>query len=142
MTEAEFISSIDCRFPYNDRRKASELIGASLRISTNAVFTVVHELARSGRGASVSFAVLLELLSELENQFEHPLKTLVFAISRRMILGEKLSEHEVLQAISQVVQFPGEYQALNVIYFSGEPHESVEFAYEAVCHRWQKASKE
>lgn len=140
VTENEFIRSIDCRFPYHDRVRARELIEASLAISANAVFTIVHELVLPGHSVQVAPTVLLELLSELEARFEHPLKALVFAVARRMIRDEPLSQQEVLQAISQVAEHPGEYQALNVISSSGEPDDGIENADEKVRAQWQKVS--
>jgi len=47
MTEQEFISSIDCNFPYEDIALAKELILQARSISPNAVFMVLHEILRA-----------------------------------------------------------------------------------------------
>ncbi len=46
MNESEFITHIDCHFPYQDRQEASRLIDLACQLSPDAAFMVAHELAR------------------------------------------------------------------------------------------------
>ena len=90
MNEAEFISSVDCCFPYDDREAALQAISEACTICPNTAFTVAHELARVPWSESVSKDVLLGLLSELSDHFNHPLKDLVLGITKRMIVEDGL----------------------------------------------------
>ena len=54
MNEEEFLNSIDCRFPYEDKGKWRALILQGKNISDNASFGVLEEIARKPHGNQVS----------------------------------------------------------------------------------------
>ncbi|MGA2500065.1 MAG: hypothetical protein ABSH20_20190 [Tepidisphaeraceae bacterium] len=118
MTEAEFINSIDCRFPYENPKKASALAARALKISPNAVFMVYHELARPGRGFRSSKKERLAILEFLEERFVHPLSGLASWLTRNMIAEKELSVARAAAAMRVIADFPGCYNALNLAYFS------------------------
>lgn len=142
-SEADFIGSIDCRFPYSDTASALSLIEEGCEISGNAAFMVVHELTRLPVSASVDDATRLLLLDELEARLTHPLKGVVLDVARRMVRGESLPFEECCAVLNQIAAHPGEYNALGLVYFSCE--ESGMVAIDAVYNRildgWLRSSK-
>lgn len=138
MEEREFIESIDCRFPYSDRESALRLIKAACSISSNAAFAVAQELARPPRSIAVGRDVLHGLLGELEMQFEHPLKSVIFPIARRMIDGEEISVPESLAAMRQVEPFAHQVNALAIPYHACDDLEGeADRAWEEIVVSWK-----
>lgn len=138
MTEQEFISLIDCCFPYHDQDEASRLIVLGCSISSNAAYMVVEELARVPVSVKVSSERLLSLLREIDSHFKHPVKKLVTDIATRMIHGDLLTLSETLSAMREVAAFRNQYCALNTIYFSGrEPWEDVDILHDEITCRWK-----
>lgn len=138
MTETEFISLIDCRFPYHDCAESRRLIELGCSISSNAAFSIIEELARIPKSGAVATSLRAELLLDISNRFEHPVKDLVVGVTKRLINGEHLSLPETLQAMNAVGAFRNEYCALNVIYFSVDDHwEDVDFLYDEITERWK-----
>ncbi len=145
MNEEEFISSIDCCFPYGDREAAVQAIHMACSISPSAAFTVAYELARVPRSASVSKDILLDLLFELKNHFSHPLKDVVLGITDKIIVGERLPLATVLQAMYEIAHYPGEWQALNIAacalqdypeQIEGEHMDQVDELYQSITTAW------
>jgi len=142
MNESEFIDKIDCNFPYDDRQKASSIIDQACQLSPNAAFMIAHELARPPRGVSdkVDKTVLLDILSELEGKCEHPLKPMVFPICRKMIRGQKVGRKEVLAVLDRLKDYPGQYCAAAIVYFSCDDETSlneIEERYHALMKAWK-----
>lgn len=141
MTEAEFISLVDCRFPYHDSQEARRLITLGCSISDNAAFTIVHELVCIPASQSIPTAVRLDLLQEFDKQFEHPLKELITNVAKRRINGEELPLPEVLVAIREIQPFRNQYQALNVITMSAaeEAWDAMDELGDEIKQHWQNA---
>jgi hypothetical protein len=120
MNESEFDQLIDCNFPYHDRQEASHLIDMACQISTEAAFMVAHELARPPYSDvdKIDPLVLLEMLSELENKFDHPIKAVIFSICRKMIQRQHLSGEEALAVLNYLKVYPGQFSAAAIVYFS------------------------
>ena len=141
--EASFISSIDCKFPYHNREAALNAIVLGCQTSTNAAFSVAHELARLPRSVSVAPPVLIELLDDLNARFEHSLKASVMKIARRMILGELLSEIEAIAAMDTIAKYPQQWCALSIAYFSCDDASGrVNEAYERIRSEWNQGANE
>lgn len=136
-TEEEFISEVDCEFPYEQHDRAVALIHEAVTISPNAAFMVVHELVRRPRGSNVTAEACLNLLNVIDARFEHPLKRLVFDLANRMILGSRIDASESLSAMRQIGEHRSMFNALNIAYFSGnsEMSEADKKAYEEVYDR-------
>lgn len=119
-SEEEFIRAIDCCFPYNDADRATALVDEACEISPNAVFMVVHELARVPRGQNVDDATRFTLLDRLEARFDHPLKLPVFQVARRMMRDEYLSTDDCLELMRTIAVYRHQSNALLIVYFSCE----------------------
>jgi hypothetical protein len=137
MTEHEFITSIDCRFPYADPPRASALIRQSLAVSANATFAIVDEIARAPRSTRVTLKTRLRLLAEVDAALTHPLKDLILDIARRQIHGQTLPGPEAVRAMCHVAQFPGQYAALGIVYFTTDPDDdSMETLFDEIVRSW------
>jgi hypothetical protein len=142
MNEQEFINEIDCRFPYTDTDRAIGLIKSACAISANAAFMVVHELVRIPRSVVVPQAQRELLLNRVEAALDHPLKQLVIDIARRRINNLPVSESDASDAMRQIGQFPDQYNALAIAYFSCESSTddelgAVDSAYKEVEGEWR-----
>jgi hypothetical protein len=141
MDEAKFISSIDCCFPYSNPRKARAFVEQSLKISPNAVFMVMHELARLPRGERSTQAERLAVLEFIEERFVHPLSGIAAMLTRRMIMKKKTSVKQAVAYIAIIKKFPGCYNALNLAYFANySANRFIEEAFEAVKKNWEQKS--
>jgi hypothetical protein len=114
MTEAQFISSIDCRFPWGNQRKMRLLASQALKISPNAVFMVYWEIGHPGHSARMSSSERFDMVGYLEERFVHPLGGLASWLVRQRIAGVKISVSRAKAAIRKVAKFPGCYNALNL----------------------------
>ena len=88
-TEADFISSIDCRFPYHDPSTACELVTRSCEISPNAALMVAYELSRPPRYANSPTKERLYLLTQLKSRLLHPLADSILTLAQRLIREEQ-----------------------------------------------------
>ena len=138
MSEAKFITSIDCRFPYGDPKKARALAARALKISPGAVFAIYHELARPGHNVRASAKARLAVLEFLEERFVHPLSGLGSLLTRKMIAKEEISVASAAAAARLIAEFPGCYGILNIAYFScDDKHEKNERLFESIRTRWE-----
>jgi hypothetical protein len=141
MNEIKFISSIDCRFPYSNPKKARALAGQSLKISPNAVFTVMHELARLPKIKRSSQSERLAVLEFIEERFAHPLSGITANLARRMIAKKKISVQQAIRLIKVVGNFPGCYGALSLVYFANDSASPlVDQAFDVVKKNWEQKS--
>jgi hypothetical protein len=137
MDEIEFIESIDACFPYDDTRSARVLIEQACAVSANAAFMVAHELARVPGSKRVSPDTLRELLVHLDAHLKHPLKDIVFRVVRTMIRGGRVSDAEVLALMDNIRAYPGQHNALSIVYFAAENGgDTVDSAFESITRAW------
>ncbi len=145
MNESEFISRIDCNFPYYDHQEASRLIDLSCQISTNAVFMVAFELACPPfRKMKSTKIVRLDLLNELDQKFEHPIKSMIFSICRKMIRGQRVTGDEALEALDNLKDYQDQYCAASIAagyaYFNSDEEsydELIEARHEELIQLWK-----
>jgi hypothetical protein len=151
MNEIEFINQIDCKFPYNDRREATRLIDLAYQLSPNSAFMVADELAHPPRSKFNKYrgkltknnqTLLLELLTELEGKFDHPLMSKIIPICRKMIQGQSLTGNEVLEEIDFLSGYPIQSSAACIIYFSCNCEDDscwdqIDQRYHALIESWE-----
>ena len=116
MRESDFIASIECRFPYENRALAIEIASQACALSSNAAFAVVDEISRPPVGESSLPEMSEEVLSLIEASLVHPLTTPILDLARRLVAGKVVSVPESLFVLRQVERFPGQYCALSVAY--------------------------
>lgn len=140
--EAEFIEAIDCRFPYGDPALAAWLIDEACANSSNAAFMVAHELSRRPRSSSAADAVCLTLLDRLCERRIHPLKDSVLAVARRMVRRDPVRFDECRVLMDRIAAYPGEFNALAIVYFSCEDAEAeaVDHICDAIVEGWRRSN--
>lgn len=70
MDESEFISRIDCEFPYKSKTRAHELITQARSISENASYAVLNEIIRPLFGENISPSIKSELFQMWKKDFQ------------------------------------------------------------------------
>lgn len=120
LLELEFIDKIDGAFPYHDPKACSKLIDEAIRISPNSVFAVTEEICRipDEDRENIPYLFLTGLLKTIDEKFDHPLKPLVLKIAGRMLKQEETTVEEAGKNLEQVRPYPGQYAAMNILYFS------------------------
>ena len=118
MDESTFISSIRCRFPYEDRARALDLANQACSLCLNAAFAVVDEISRPPVGESAAPELSEEVLLLIEQRLSHPLVQPILAVARKLVAGQSVSVSESVLVLRQVERFPGQYCALSVAYFA------------------------
>ena len=138
MTEREFVSLIDCCFPYHDQAGADRLIVLGCSISSNSAFMVVEELVRVPASVTVTAERRLSLLQETGTHFEHPIKDLILDIAQQAIRGSGLSLPQTISAMHAIAAYPNQYCALSVVYFSAnEAWEEIDTLFEQIVEKWK-----
>ena len=118
MTEAEFIQSIDCCFPYGDKSLWTKLIEVGANISPNSAFMILHEICRPPKSSKVEEARLFEILEAWVYSFSHPLVDVVFPIAKSVIRGNRISVEDSVKAMRVAGQYEHQYTALSILYFA------------------------
>ena len=139
--EEQFIDRIDCNFPYRDNEQCLSLIDEAVSISANSIFKVIEELCRIpiSDKQHVSEQYLLELLKLTAEKFENPLKEIIVGTATKMILEEELSVDEVISKMELVRQFPGQFSALSILYFScNDKEEKLEPIWDSILAEWRE----
>lgn len=137
MTESEFISAIDARFPYDAPLKWKRWVAIAPRISSDAAFFVVHELCRPPRSSSSSFSERRRILDHLEHRFRHPLLSSLRNLIHIMMRGERVSVSTALAAMRRVSRYPHQHNMLAVCYFSSfDRYGRLDDLYEAIVAKW------
>lgn len=140
MTEKKFISSIDGNFPYHDEQQALALIQRARSISDNAAFMVLHEIVRAP--ASISASACRKLYDAWLADYRHPLREAVQEAAEAHLSGTRLSEERAQQLLAQCSRWPGQYNALNIIYFAvDDPHGQIDEIYKQIIHDWQTTAR-
>jgi hypothetical protein len=66
MTEEDFVTAIDCAFPYRRPVRWRRLSAAAAHISPNAAFMVLHEVCRLPLSRSATLAERREIIEHLK----------------------------------------------------------------------------
>ena len=138
MTEGEFISEIDCRFPYDDWDKCILLMEMGASISSNSAFMVLHEICRAPR--SESGRCLVALLEAWKERFNHPLVRVVLPSAEALMLGKSLPVDDVLNAMREIANFRGQYNALAISHFAADEEggDEVQALYDEIVLAWRR----
>ena|ERR1039457_3359533 len=140
MTENEFIKSIDCQFPYQDREASRNLVLTACELSANAAFAVLDEIAQPGKGCPVPIEIRQENISLLEAYLNHPLVPILLPVARRMVLDEDLTVLEAVECMNAIRSYPGQYSALELALMSCDDCNGVaNQVYEQIRELWQSA---
>ena len=139
--EIQFSDKIACKFPYHDRQESLRLIEQAATISTNALFSVIEELCRIPESArsTVSTETLLELLTLTANKLDHPVKDIIVDAAGKMIHRQELTVDDAILKMKTVQQYPGQFAALSILYFScDDKEERLEPIWDSIRVEWNK----
>lgn len=140
MQEHEFISSIDCCFPYEAPLKWSRIVVRAPRISPNAAFMVLHEICRPPQRIDLSEQKARLIIEHLYRHFRHPLKHVLQKAIEAHITGKELSQEKAGYLMRKVASYPGQYNALSICYFSANDKQGrLDDLYDQITERWAKA---
>jgi len=138
MNELEFIQRIDCNFPYNNREKCSALIAQAVSISDNCAFMVLHELVRPPK--KVQPSLIKELYEEWKNTFNHPLVEEIEVSVNALLNNVSLETSKGLEIMKKVENYPGQYNALALAYYStNEKSGKVKSKHNSILRAWANA---
>lgn len=138
MTESDFISRIDCAFPYEDEEASAALVHEASQISTNACFMIGEELSRPPRSASPSIEGRLRTLSLLRKCFEHPMRDAVLGIVELRIRGGTISLDHALGLLQAIEPHRNQFCAMNIVYFACDAMEEdlIDSEWNRIRDRW------
>src|SRR5262245_25076701 len=108
-SEEEFLTAIDCRFPFDDRRRASDLIEEGCRLSSNAGFALVDEILRPARGVVAPAEYRQDLLRHVFGLLRHPLVEVIRPLAERLVSGGEATVEEALAIMRRVAEHRGQY---------------------------------
>ncbi|WP_018342825.1 hypothetical protein [Cytophaga aurantiaca] len=140
--EQEFIDKIDCRFPYQNRKKCFDLINEAIALSPNAVFSVIEEICRipSDERNSTSTFFLIELLTDIRNKFDHPLKEMILSVAQKMVQEEDIDVDDAISKMLVIKNYTGQYAALSILYCSCDDiHGKLEPVWKSIRHHWHNS---
>lgn len=137
MDESEFITSIDCCFPYRAPLQWRRTIADALKISPNAAFMVAHELCRPPRSVRVTVAQRLETWRYLSVRLHHPLAQQLSDVIALRIKGSEIPMAVAVKAMKLVRHSPNQYNALSICYFSYSGMRKVDELYDRIVGEWQ-----
>ena len=140
MQEHEFITSIDCCFPYDDPLAWRRIVVLAPRISPNAAFMVLHELCRPPRSIDLPEKNARHIMKHLYRHFRHPLKSTISKAINAHITGQNLSVEKAGHLMRKVGAFPGQYNALSICHFSADDRMGkLDDLYDRIIENWAKA---
>ncbi len=140
MQEHEFISSIDCSFPYKAPVEWRRIVVRAPRISSNAALMVVYELCRPPRSVDLPKEKTRLILEHLYRHFRHPLKSVLGRAIEAHITGKELSVEKAGHLMRKVAAYPGQYNVLSICYSSANDKQGkLDELYDQITESWAKA---
>ncbi len=137
MNEADFISSIDCAFPYRRPLQWRRLSASAARISSNAAFMVLHEVCRVPASRRIEHARRLAIIGHLRRRFRHPVLRIVHPAVDSYLSGKRLRPSAAAALMRRLAPHPGQFIALAICYFSADDRlGELERTYQEVVRQW------
>jgi len=138
MNESEFISLVDCAFPYGRPTRWRQLSATAPRISSNAAFMVLHEVCRVPRSVPMDQARSEAMISHLRRRFRHPALRVIEPAIRSYLAGTKLRPSTAAALMRKVAVHTGEYNALALCHFIAYDDRNgvLERTYQHITSRW------
>jgi hypothetical protein len=144
-SEAEFLNEIDCQFPYFDPERALALAAEACSISANAAFGVVYEICNVPRGVVADPETSEAVLRRIDTLFSHPVAKVILSLARGRIRGQHPTSSEQIDAMRRVSAFPGQYYALQVALYAGDPEDpwddDLDRVYDEILADWKRRDR-
>lgn len=134
--EVLFIESIDARFPYKNRTRCTELILEGSQISPNAAYMVLYELIVAPD--KISNKILNELIyTWFEKCKAIPLSDKLVKVAHSRINEKVLPIKFILDLLTEISQYKGLYNALNIVCYSDISNSSKVYEkYKEILQYW------
>jgi hypothetical protein len=137
MDESEFITRIDCDFPYDAPIQWRKLSAMAPRISANSAFMVLHEICRVPRSEKMNRARAECSLSHVRRRFRHPALRVILPAIESYLSGEKLRPAKAAALMRRLAKHIGQYNALAICYLSAyDPDGKLDSLYEQIISHW------
>lgn len=140
--EYNFVLKIDCAFPYNNEAAGYALVDEAFRISDEAVYSVMQELARipHSERKGLNTTHVAKLLQYLLGKFQHPLAPMLGEVTLLMIEGKELPVADAIAKMEMLLPHKGMYAALSILYDSCDDVDGkVEDLFETIVAQWAAA---
>ena len=141
-SENEFLYSIDCQFPYDDHARALALVEQAVGISANATFAVLYEVCFVPANAHADITTRCDVLTHITKLLRHPLGKVILPLAAELLDGKRASVPRQIEAMRKVSSFPGQYSALQIALFAGDPEETrdeeLDRVYDEIVESWEE----
>lgn len=139
--ESEFLYSIDCQFPYDDHARALALAEQAVAISANAAFAVLYEVCFVPDDAHADITTRCDVLAQITKLMRHPLGKVILPLAADLLDGKRASVPLQIDTMRKVSSFPGQYSALQIALFAGDPEEprdeELDRVYDEIVESWE-----
>lgn len=140
--ENEFLYSIDCQFPYDDPARALALADQAVGISANAAFAVLYEVCFVPDDVDADLTTRCDVLARITKLLRHPLGKVILPLAADLLEGKRAPVPRQIETMRRVSSFPGQYSALQIALFAGEPEETrdeeLDRVYDEIVDAWQE----
>jgi hypothetical protein len=139
VTESEFISSIDCSFPYSDEAAWKELVEQGALLSPNAAYAVLYEvcLPPPKEKGKIGIERLKQIAAYWARHVKHSLSDMVLAVALKRIADKQISVLEALTYMNEVQPYPHEYSALAIVSACDDPEGIVKRRHDEIVKAWK-----
>jgi hypothetical protein len=138
MTEAEYLVSIDCRFPYHDEAEWRSAIDLGISISPNAGFAALNELSRPSRNAAKPEARQKRMLAYWRARMEHPLTRVLARCAALRIEGKLLKPREAKSVMGLIAEYDGLHAALAVVLSVADSASLIDIMVNDIIIHWRE----
>ena len=121
MNEEDFLSSINCKFPYEDKEACLSLIDKSVSISDNASYAVLEAICCKPFMHPIKTKDQLELIDAWKKRNTHPsMENIIEAAIACVHSPDGLPEDKVIRYMDELAPFKNQHKALMILYSSIE----------------------
>jgi hypothetical protein len=140
MTESEFISNIDCCFPYGKPIQWRRLSAVAPRISSNAAFMVLHEICRPPRSEKVTGQSKARMVAHLKRRFRHSALRAIQPAVCAYLADKRLRPGQAVHLMRKLGKHREEFNALGICYFSAyDKAGTIERCHDQVTSAWERS---
>lgn len=137
MDESEFISYIDCQFPYKNETHAHKLILQARSISENASYAVLNEIIRPPFGENISSARKTKLFQIWKKDFQSNILEEINEVAEELILDRLLPVKKTITLMLKIKDKSRCLCALNILYFSCDDKDGdMEIVFKDIVSQW------
>ncbi len=137
-TEAEYLVSIDCCFPYHDEAGWRAAIDLGISISPNAGFAALDELSRPSRSAAASESRQKRMLAYWRARMKHPLTRVLARCAALRIEGKLLKPREAKGIMGLVAEYDRLHAAFAVVLSVADSASLIDIMVDDIIIHWRE----